>query len=267
MNLNKGFKRKRLFYDIETSPNVGLFWRTGYKLSIGHDNIIKERGIICVSYKWEGGEVHTLKWDSKQSDKKLLKKLVKILNKADEIVAHNGDKFDIKWIKGRCLYHRIPVPPKFITVDTCTQARKHFNLNSNRLDYIAKYLGLGGKLKTGGFDLWKDIVLDKCSESMDRMIEYCERDVTLLEEVYNELKPYIDVKFNYAVSQGGEKYCCPECGSGIGKVKVHQTITTAMGSVQRRMSCRGCGKYYTISNRTYMDLLTDRIEAKSKSNG
>ena len=40
---------KRLFFDIETSPNIGYFWRAGYKLNIGADNIIEERKIICIT--------------------------------------------------------------------------------------------------------------------------------------------------------------------------------------------------------------------------
>jgi hypothetical protein len=53
---------KRLFYDIETSPNIGLFWQSGYKLNIDHSNIIQERAIICICWKWEGQkEVHCKK--------------------------------------------------------------------------------------------------------------------------------------------------------------------------------------------------------------
>jgi hypothetical protein len=37
---------KRLFFDIETSPNIGLFWSAGFKLNIAPENIIKERAII-----------------------------------------------------------------------------------------------------------------------------------------------------------------------------------------------------------------------------
>ena len=55
----EGFKR--LFYDIETSPNIGFFWGAGYKVNISHDNIIKERAIICICYKWEGQDtVHSI---------------------------------------------------------------------------------------------------------------------------------------------------------------------------------------------------------------
>jgi hypothetical protein len=41
---------KRLFYDIETSPNIGFFWSSSYKANIPHDNIIKERAVICICW-------------------------------------------------------------------------------------------------------------------------------------------------------------------------------------------------------------------------
>ena len=88
---------KRLFYDIETSPMVCYSWRIGWNLTLSHSNIIDNWKIICVSYKWEGSDkVYNLKWDKNQDDKTLLEKFVKVLNQADEIVAHNGDRFDIK---------------------------------------------------------------------------------------------------------------------------------------------------------------------------
>ena len=53
--------RKRLFFDIETSFNIGWFWRAGYKQAITPEQIIHERKVICISYKWEGeDEVYNL---------------------------------------------------------------------------------------------------------------------------------------------------------------------------------------------------------------
>ena len=93
---------KRLFWDIETSPNVVLSWRVGYDLNIAQDNIIKERAIICIGYKWEGDkQAHVIHWDKNQCDKAMLKKFLEVAAEADEMVAHNGDKFDIKWFKTR----------------------------------------------------------------------------------------------------------------------------------------------------------------------
>ena len=89
---------KRLFFDIETSPNIMFAWTAGYKLNLPPDNIIKERAIMCICYKWEGDkQVHSLEW-KKGDDKKLLTDFMKIMNKADEIIGHNSDNFDIKWV-------------------------------------------------------------------------------------------------------------------------------------------------------------------------
>jgi len=153
--------RRRLFFDIETSPNIGLFWEAGYKKNIDYSNIVKERAIICICYKWEDDkEVEGLYWDSKQNDKKMLEKFIQVANTATELVGHNGDKFDLAWIRTRCLFHGIPMFPNYITIDTLKIARSKFRFNSNRLNYIADFLGIGQKIKTE-FNLWKDILLHK----------------------------------------------------------------------------------------------------------
>ena len=57
-------KRKRLFYDIETSFNIIADFSCGYNKIIRPNQIIKERQIICISYKWEDEyEVHPLDRD------------------------------------------------------------------------------------------------------------------------------------------------------------------------------------------------------------
>jgi NAD(P)H-hydrate repair Nnr-like enzyme with NAD(P)H-hydrate dehydratase domain len=69
-----------------------LFWTAGYKLNIGHDNIIKERAIICICYKWAGEkEVHSLTWDNKQNDKSLLEKLQKRPDGLTVLTPHPGE--------------------------------------------------------------------------------------------------------------------------------------------------------------------------------
>ncbi len=94
---------KRLFFDIETSYYVVptfQFW----KVNINTDNILRDKKIICICYKWQyEDEVHTLVWDSKQDDSKLIKDFIQVIKHADEIVAHNGDKFDMKELRTRAL--------------------------------------------------------------------------------------------------------------------------------------------------------------------
>ena len=252
--------RKRLFFDIETSFNIGIFWRSGYNLTIQPDDIIKERAIICVSWKWEHeDEVHNLTWDKKQCDNKLLKDFIKVLNKADEIIAHNGDRFDIKWLRTRCLYHGIEMFPQYQSIDTLKHSKSQFNFNSNKLDYIAKFLGVGAKLKHEGMDMWKAIIFDKDADAMNRMVEYCDMDVLVLEKVFHKIQPYTKHKVNYSVLRGGDKFGCPECQSN--NVRLRNTYTTPAGTIQHYMSCNSCHKNsFKINNKTFMDFLQYKMK-------
>jgi len=235
--------RKRLFFDIETSPNIGLFWEAGYKKNIDYSNIIKERAIICICYKWEDSkDVGYLTWDSKQCDKKMLLKFIEIANIADEMVGHNGDKFDLAWIRTRCLFHRINVFPVYTTIDTLKLSRSKFKFNSNKLDYIAKYLGMGEKIKTE-FGLWKAIVLNKDKEAMVKMVKYCQQDVRLLEKVYKELSTHIFAKTHYGVIFGEDRGSCPECGSDEIIRMVNRVSATGVKKIQ--FQCKTCHKYHT----------------------
>lgn len=242
-------KPKRLFFDIETSFNIVSCWKTGYKLNISPENIIKERAIICICYKWEGEKkVHSLNWDVNQSDKTLLQTFIKVANEADELIGHNGDKFDLPWIRTRCLFHKISMFPSYTSLDTLKKARSLFNFNSNKLDYIASFLGLGHKNEMR-FSDWTKIVLDKSTAALTKMITYCKKDVTLLEEVYNKLQPYITSKAHHGLAQGGTKCSCPSCGSE--KSKLSKTRISAAGITKYQLQCSSCGTYHTVSETTY----------------
>ena len=258
MKTKKLLPVKRLFYDLETSPNVVLSWRIGYKINLDHDNLLKERAIICIGYKWENDPVvHSLTWDTHQDDKAMLTAFHKVATEADELVAHNGDSFDMPWLKSRCIYHGLPPIPDNKTVDTLQWARRKFLFNSNRLDYIAKYLGLGGKIKTE-FVLWKDIVLRNDRKALAKMVDYCKRDVALLEQVWKRMSIHVAAKTHAGVTGGLDKWTCPRTGST--NVKKNKTRVTANGTRQHQMQSMVDGGYYTISEKAYKEYL----EAKKK---
>ena len=236
--------KKRLYFDIETSPNIGFFWQPGHKVSISYDNIIHERAIICICFKWEGEKkVSSLQWDANQNDKRMLQEFIKVANEASELVGHNGDRFDLTWIRTRCLFHGIPVFPNYTTIDTLKFARSKFRFNSNRLDYIGKFLGLGQKIHTS-FNLWKDIVLKKCKKSMDIMVKYCKQDVVLLEGIHQKMNNYIPAKTHYGVMGGGDKRSCPECGGSCRRVTIRMS---AAGISKLQLACNKCGKHHTVA--------------------
>jgi hypothetical protein len=268
---------KRLFWDIETSPNVGYFWRCGWKISMPPENIVQERAMICICYKFEGSEdVGALTWDF-GDDYKMLEEFAYVSQEADELVAHNGDKFDLRWFKGRNAFHKLPPLPDYKTVDTCAIAKRNFDWNSYKLDYIAYKLLGEGKIKTE-FQLWKDVALpvmitemakqvkgevtipkdmmQRYDDAMDFMVKYCKRDVVLLERVWEEIQPYYKPKSHVGVAEGRERWTCPQCASE--HVIKSKNRTTPMGMPRHQMHCKDCGRYYTISDLVFRMYLTDK---------
>lgn len=242
-------KINRYSYDIEVTPNIGVFWQPSYSTSITYDQILQERQIICLSAKKEGGKVFNLAWDAPKDlkdfifgkndrDRKIIEEFAKIARETDDLVAHNGDRFDWKWITARAIRLGIEMPKEIVSTDTLKEAKKHFRFNSNRLDYLAQYLGVGGKTNTGGLQLWKDVISgDK--KALSKMVRYCNNDVIILEKVFNKLKPYI--KNKTAVSD--DRMECAECGKRMSKQRERRL---ASGLKKVVLHCEKCGKYKTI---------------------
>lgn len=196
---------KILLFDIETSPLISYTWGTF------DQNVIKVKNewtLLSFAFKWLGEkEVTCYTRKGEKSDKHLTRKLWAIMDKADLIIAHNGDAFDIKKAQAKFLEHKLPPTRPFKTLDTLKVARQRFKLTSNRLDDLGELLGLGRKLHTGGFDLWLGCMADK-PESWKIMAKYNKQDVVLLEKVYLELRPW--AKTHIAIHRGASGKC-PRC--------------------------------------------------------
>jgi predicted PolB exonuclease-like 3'-5' exonuclease len=239
----------RLFYDIETTPNVVLSWRVGNKVNLTPDNIIQERKIICISWKWENSkDTFCIHWDDDQCDKKMLEEFVEVLHQATETIGHNSDNYDMKWIRTRCLFHGIPVSPNIKQVDTLKIARKMFYLNSNKLDYISKFLGHEGKLSTE-YGMWKNILLKNDRNDLARMVTYCKQDVIELERVFKEIRNYSKPTTHFGVVDNNDKCSCSECSSK--KLKYHRKLITNRGTLSYELLCEDCGTFTVFSNTDY----------------
>lgn len=235
---------RRLFFDIEVSYCIGWFWRPGSKVSIGAENIIKESAIICICYKWDGeSKIHSLTWDN-GDDKNMIEQFAPIINSADEVCAHNGDKFDVKWFRTRCLKHRVLMTPFIKSIDTLKESRLLFNHPSNKLDYLGKYHGIGSKVETPK-GLWDKVILNNDQDALKKMVKYCKGDVKLLQDYYNLIKPYSKVKTNCAIKYGREVVSCPECLSS--QTNIHSHKISASGMKSTIMKCKDCGKYFSVS--------------------
>jgi len=250
---------KQLYVDIETAPYEAYVWRTG-KQFVSHDSLKwghRDGNIICVCYKWKHEKkVHSIEWNQ-DGDKELVEKLVPVLVEADEIIAQNGDRFDIPYINTRIVANKLEAAPIWKTVDTLVIARKRFRFPSNRLDALGHFLLGEGKIKTD-FKMWVDIKEDDCPKAMAKMVKYCKKDVVLLQRVYEEIAGFHRPKTHVGVATGGEKWTCAHCGSqDVSKAK---TRYTAAGTPQHQMQCNNCHKYYTMSNKSFVEFIDWRNE-------
>jgi len=242
---------KRMFFDIEISyMEVSKVWRCGEQY-IRPDQIRKHSAIICICWKFEGSEkIHSLRWD-RGCDKKLILKFVDIMNDCDEVIGHNGDNFDIKWIRTRALYHGIMSMPDIKSIDTLKISRSKLKLPSNKLDEIAKFFGIGKKLEHRGMPMWEDIIERNCRKAMKEMVDYCKMDVEVLANVFKLLEGYSNPKTNMGAFAGGDRADCHYCASE--NTIFHGRRISAAGIVRCTMKCKDCNRYYTVSLKAYND--------------
>lgn len=240
---------KRLYLDIETSQFEVKTFRIGYDLRIGYENVIKLPRIICISWNWEKDDViHNLKWDENQCDKKMLSEFIKVMNEADELVGHNIDRFDLKQIRTRAIFHRLPIRPIYKTFDTLKKSKSAFSFPNNKLDTIAQFLGVGAKVRHDGLKMWNEVE-DGDEYYLNEMIKYCDGDIVVLKDVYLEMQNYVKPNTHAGVINGNLKYSCPSCSSE--NVILLKNVVTAMGTIKRLMECQDCGQVYEVSNSAY----------------
>jgi len=235
---------KILCWDIETSYYVHTSWTKwtpGMKL-------VKEKSIICIAYKWLGEKqthVISIGDDKKRfaedpfDDKYVIEKFQEVINQADLAVAHNGDKFDMKFFNSRLLKHGLnPILVK--TYDTLKGAKRFFSFHSNRLGEIAKYLGVSKKTRTE-MSWWDDILFKNCKKSLKLMEDYCKQDVVVLEDVYKKLLPFIQTghpTYNALTGIPKDINLCPSCGSQHFVKDGYKVLMTGKYS---RYQCQDCG--------------------------
>ena len=241
---------KRLFLDIETSPNLVWSWSIGSRIRLTDENIKEERKIICAAWKWEGDTTVSVEsWDGTQNDERIILRVLTQLQKADEVVAHNGDSFDLRWLRTRALKHGLPFPWNVVSFDTLKAARRYFRLNSNKLDYIAKYLGLQQKTSVQ-FQLWKDVMVNSPG-ALEKMIGYCQDDVLVLEKVFHAIQSFCPPATHHGLSNDGANYSCPNCGN-LGHV-AHKQYSTPTGQIKYQRTCTSCHQQFILTARKLRD--------------
>lgn len=201
---------KLLVVDIETAP--AELWGWGmYNQNFGVDQVKKAPYILCIGLKWVGRketEVLTL-WELGQEE--MLARLTARIKEADGVISKNGIKFDIPWIRTELAKLRMKPLPPLTHIDLEKVARGYFRFLSNKLDWIAQYLGVGKKKgNEKGFKLWREVIEDECPKARRQMVKYCANDLVITEEAYMVLRPHIE---NHPAIRAVGAEGCPKCGS------------------------------------------------------
>jgi hypothetical protein len=228
---------KILFFDLETAPCEAWTWGLYNELT-SMEFIKSDWYVLCWAAKWLGSKemMSEGQYSKSKNDKRIVKKLWKLFDEADIIVAHNAVKFDVRKANTRFIKNGLkpPSPPK--VVDTLKTARKYFAFTSNRLGDLGNFLGLGTKKANDGFGLWKKCMVgDK--KAWKEMVEYCETDVSLLEKVYVALRSYAGNHPNMGVYTG-----TMTCKCGSTNLQRRGYATTNANRYQR-YQCQDCGSW------------------------
>lgn len=238
--MSKEGKLKILFYDIETAPTLGYVW------GLYQQDVIRVKEnwyILSFAWKFQGDKrikAYALPdfpnyKKNKKDDSALAQKLWDLLDEADIVIAHNGDRFDQKKSNATFVKHNMTPPSSYFSIDTLKIARKYFKFDSNSLNNLSQFLGMGKKLRTGGFDLWEDCI-EGDMKAWRKMVRYNKQDIVLLEKVYLRFRPWVD-NHPRVLAHGIKPFSCPKCGSiHLQSRGVRRTKTMTY----QRYQCQNC---------------------------
>lgn len=233
-----------LFFDVETAPLLAYVWGQNADW-IPHGQIIHDSFLLSWAAKLEGrkrvisdvlGKLEAVA----QDDSRIVKSLAQALRDQEVVIAHNSDKFDIPVLNTRLLRLSLEPLGPVKTIDTLALARRSFRLASNRLDYLARMLGVPGvgKMSTD-FDLWKRCYQGD-SAALKYMVKYNKHDVQILEQVYECLRPYVKGLPRLVDAARDGEAVCPFCGAReMHRRGYHRTNASTF----QRWQCQACSRW------------------------
>lgn len=145
----------------------------------------------CILVHGEGPEpiMHTFTaresstWPHKRSDdRELAIKIMDVLRTCHVAYAHNAMNFDMRWLNSLALKYDLE-PLNIKIVDPIRIARLKYKIGRNALGSLANFLELSEDKMPLPMDVWRFALLDDDKESWDLLVERCQSDVRILNQV------------------------------------------------------------------------------------
>lgn len=252
---------KILILDIETAPIMAYVWGV-WQQNIQPSQIEQDWFCLTWAAKWLfEDKVYSGKLTAKEAkvgnDRRIIKGIWELINEADIVIAHNGQKFDMPKLNSRFVLAGLEPPLPYIIIDTLLHIRKQFGFSHNKLDYVNQLLGLPRKQENEGMPLWIRC-LNGDGAALKEMEEYNIQDVRILEGTYLAIRPWIKPHPNLGLHILDEKaHRCPTCGSDDLKEEgkhYHTTVNTY--EMFRCNNCKATGRKRvakpSVSERRYL---------------
>jgi len=236
---------KKLYLDIETKPNICYTWGL-FNQNIGIEQIVEPGTTLCFAAQWEidGKMDKEVNFKSVYHDGhvQMVYEAHKLLDEADVIVHYNGINFDIPILNKEFIKLSLAPPTPYQQLDLLRSVRNKFRFASNKLDFVAKFLGIGAKHPNKGMELWTGCINGDRGSWRD-MKEYNMQDVVLLPKLYDKLLPWISDHPNmglYEINKDDEKneMRCTNCSSTHISHNGTETLQTQQ---YHRYRCAECG--------------------------
>ena len=240
-----------LTLDIETKAHVVNTWGL-FNQNVGINQIDEPTRMISFAAKWLDNPSVAFFSEFHHGRDAMVQGIFHLVNEADGVIHYNGKGFDMKHLNREFVEHDVRVrvgesdgpklgrPDSYHHIDMLTVVRNHFKLASNKLDFVSgSFLRLGFKVKHPGYDLWAACAAGD-PKAWALMRKYNKADVVLTEQVYLELREWIDSHPNIQLYTG-EHGTCPTCGSPD---KIKKGIRTTKLSAYQCYKCTDCGRRY-----------------------
>ena len=220
-----------LSWDIEAS---GLNADFGIVLCVGFLEVGKTKAEVLNILDY----VDEDNFDLIRAEKLLLKDVSTRLLDCDVWLTHFGTWYDINFVNSRLIYHRLPIlPPTYSHIDTWKISRNRLKLRNNRLITISEFLGTKNEKDAIRPEQWLR-ALSGHRSSMNYIVGHCRRDVKVLAEVYNRIKPLVIDHPNKGLLDG--RGGCSVCGAK--RIQSRGTYVTRTRKYQR-YQCQKCGAW------------------------
>lgn len=228
---------KILILDIETAPTAAYVWQM-WDQNIGMNQIIKPGYVLSYAAKWLGDPRMFGQSLSNFTKEEMLRGVYSLLSEADIVIHYNGKKFDIPTLNREFVLLGWKPPAGYKQIDLLPIVRQQFKFPHNKLDYVARALGCGGKLKHAGFDMWVGCMNNDplCWAQLEA---YNVEDVVITEKLYLKILPWIPNHPNMGLFNG-EQDVCPNCG---GKHLEKRGLSFTAAGKYQRYQCKACGSW------------------------